>query len=298
MSHHTIIIGDSRNLTQWIAPESVQLIVTSPPYFQIKDYKASNQIGYGQTFDEYINALNMVWQQCFTVLEPNCRMAINVGDQYTRSTPDNPYHIIPISAHIILKCIQCGFQYLGDIIWQKRSTKHTSGGATFMGSYLYPRNGIVEYDYEHILLFRKSGENRALPVTDVSRSYMVSQNMDVKTWMQRVKDASKLPEDLWQAWMVGHWQFHGERQTDHCAMFPIELPSRLIRLFSFGAAPKLGFDGDTIFDPFLGSGSTMLAAKKCDRNCIGIECNKRNLKLIQQKVGAPDLFNTFKIITK
>jgi len=113
-----------------------------------KDYGIPGQIGYGQTLAEYFCDLAKVWQECWRVLQPGRRLCINVGDQFARAKTFGRYKVIPIHAHIILQCEAIGFDYMGAIIWQKKTTMRPSGGAKVMGSFPYPPNGIVELDYE------------------------------------------------------------------------------------------------------------------------------------------------------
>ena len=252
---HKIIIGDSRQMKE-IPDESVHLIVTSPPYWQLKDYGNGKQIGFNDTYEEYINNLNLVWSECHRVLHKGCRLCINIGDQFARSVYYGRYKVIPIRTEIIKFCESAGFDYMGAIIWQKVTTCHTTGGATVMGSFPYPRNGILKLDYEFILIFKKYGDPPKV-------------NKDIK-------EKSKMTKEEWNQYFAGHWNFSGEKQDKHLAMFPEELPKRLIKMFSF--------IGDTVLDPFLGSGTTSLAAKNLDRNSIGYEINKKFLPIIKEKL--------------
>jgi site-specific DNA-methyltransferase (adenine-specific) len=146
---------------------------------------------------------------------------------------------------------------MGAIIWQKVTTCNTTGGATIMGSFPNPRNGILKLDYEFILIFKKTGK-----APKVSKE---------------IKEQSKMTTKEWNQYFTGHWHFAGEKQDRHLAMFPEELPKRLIRMYSFV--------NDTILDPFLGSGTTSLAAKNLNRNSIGYEINEDFLPLIEDKLG-------------
>jgi site-specific DNA-methyltransferase (adenine-specific) len=253
---HKIIIGDSRGMKE-ISDETIHLIITSPPYWQLKDYGSDDQIGFNDSYESYINNLNLVWNECYRVLHKGCRLCINIGDQFARSIYYGRYKVIPIRTEIIKFCEMIGFDYMGAIIWQKVTTTNTTGGASVMGSFPYPRNGILKIDYEFILIFKKIGES-----PKVSRE---------------TKEKSKLTQKEWNEYFSGHWNFNGEKQTNHIAMFPEELPRRLIKMFSFV--------GDTVLDPFLGSGTTILAAKNLDRNSIGYEVNEDFLSIIKEKVG-------------
>jgi DNA modification methylase len=256
MTHHKIIIGDSRNMIE-VADESVHLVITSPPYWQLKDYGNGAQIGFDDSYEDYINNLNIVWNQCHRVLKKGCRLCVNIGDQFARSVYYGRYKVIPIRTEIIKFCETIGFDYMGAIIWQKVTTCNTTGGATIMGSFPFPRNGILKIDYEFILIFKKHG---AAP--KMSRE---------------TKEKSRMTIDEWNQFFAGHWNIPGEKQDKHLAMFPEEIPRRLIKMFSFV--------NDTVLDPFLGSGTTSLAAKKIDRNSIGYEINPEFLPLIKDKLG-------------
>jgi len=255
-SKTTTIIGDSRKMDE-LKDESVHLIITSPPYWQLKDYGNGNQIGFNDSYEDYINNLNLVWKECYRVLHKGCRLCINIGDQFARSVYYGRYKIIPIREEIIRFCETIGFDYMGAIIWQKVTTCNTTGGATIMGSFPYPRNGIIKLDYEFILVFKKLG--------------------DPPRVSGEIKENSKLTTEEWNEYFHGHWNFPGEKQDKHLAMFPEELPKRLIKMFSFV--------GETILDPFLGSGTTSLAAERLGRKSVGYEINQEFLAAIKEKLN-------------
>lgn len=236
--------------------ECIHLIVTSPPYWQLKDYGTENQIGFNDTYENYINHLNLTWQECLRVLHKGGRLCINIGDQFARSVYYGRYKVIPIHSEIIKFCETIGFDFMGSIIWQKTTTMNTSGGGSVMGSFPYPRNGIVKLDFEYILIFKKQG-NAPKPTLEQ-------------------KEYSKMTTEEWNTYFSGHWYIKGVRQDKHIAMFPEELPTRLIKMFSFV--------GENILDPFLGSGTTAIAAKKLNRNSVGYEINSAFLPIIQEKL--------------
>ena len=258
-TNHIIVNGDSRNM-QELKDESIHLVITSPPYWQLKDYGSDVQIGFNDSYENYINNLNLVWKESFRVLHHGCRLCVNIGDQFARSVYYGRYKVIPIRTEIIKFCETIGFDYMGAIIWQKVTTTNTTGGATIMGSFPYPRNGILKLDYEFIIVFKKIG---AAPKVSKEK-----------------KELSKLTTEEWNAYFHGHWNFGGVKQDSHIAMFPEELPKRLIKMFSFV--------GDTILDPFLGSGTTSLAAKNLNRNSIGYEINEEFLPVIKKKLSVSD----------
>ena len=245
--------------------KSVHLVITSPPYWQLKDYGTENQIGYNDSYEEYINNLNLVWKECYRVLNNGCRLCVNIGDQFARSVYYGRYKVIPIRTEIIKFCEAIGFDYMGAIIWQKRTTSNTTGGASLMGSYPTPRNGILSIDYEFILLFKKLG-------TPIKPN-------------RELKEQSKMTKEEWKEYFAGHWNFGGTKQEGHIAMFPEELPKRLIKMFSFV--------GDIVLDPFLGSGTTSLAARNLNRNSVGYEINFDFIPYIKRKldVNQGNIFN-------
>ena len=235
---------------------SVHLAITSPPYWQLKDYGTDNQIGFHDSYENYINNLNLVWKECYRTLHNGCRLCVNIGDQFARAVYYGRYKVIPIREEIIKFCENIGFDYMGAVIWQKVTTSNTTGGGVQMGSYPYPRNGILKLDYEFILIFKKLGE--------------------APKHTKEQKELSKMTAEEWNTFFAGHWNFTGARQNGHIAMFPEELPRRLIKMFSFV--------GETVFDPFAGSGTTSLAAKNLERNSIGYEINPEFIPFIKDKL--------------
>jgi DNA modification methylase len=268
MTTHRIIIGDSRRMRE-VEDRSVHLVVTSPPYWQIKDYGGPGQIGYNDTYEEYVNHLSLVWQECSRVLHDGCRLCINIGDQFARGEHYGRYKVIPIRTEVIKFCEALGLDYMGAVIWQKVTTCNTSGGGVVMGSFPCPRNGILKLDYEFILIFKKPG---TAPVPTPEQ-----------------KKSSRLTREEWNEYFYGHWNFSGSRQNRHLAAFPEELPRRLIKMFSFR--------GETVLDPFLGSGTTSLAAKNLGRSSVGYEANPDFLAVIKGHLGldAPGLFDRDKV---
>ena len=252
---HKLIQGDSRNLSL-IKDRSVHLIITSPPYWQLKDYGNDGQIGFHDSYESYINNLNAVWTECYRVLHDGCRLCINIGDQFARSVYYGRYKVIPIRTEIIRFCEMLGMDYMGAVIWQKQTTMNTTGGGAVMGSFPYPRNGILKIDYEFMLIFKKEGK---APVPTVEQ-----------------KKLSEMTKEEWNAYFASHWNFGGAKQDGHIAVFPEELPRRLIKMFSFA--------GETVFDPFMGSGTTALAARNLQRNSIGYEINPDFKQYYEQKV--------------
>ena len=183
-------------------------------------------------------------------------MCINIGDQFARSVYYGRYKVIPIRTEIIRFCETLGMDYMGAIIWQKATTMNTTGGGAVMGSFPYPRNGILKIDYEFILIFKKLGKAP-------------------RPTLQQ-KNESEMTKNEWNEYFASHWNFNGAKQDGHIAMFPEELPRRLIKMFSFV--------DETVLDPFLGSGTTSLAAINLKRNSIGYEINRDYLPIIKNKL--------------
>jgi DNA modification methylase len=248
--------ADCRQMPE-LADGSVDLVVTSPPYWQIKDYGSRGQIGFGQGLHEYLQDLARVWQECRRVLRAGGRLCVNIGDQFARASLFGRYRVIPLHAEITCQCAEAGFDCMGSIIWRKKTTMNTSGGAVVMGSYPYPPNGVVEIDFEYILLFRKPGAPRR-PAPEA-------------------KAGSALTRDEWKSWFSGHWDVAGARKKGHEAPFPEEIPRRLVRMFSF--------PGDTVLDPFLGTGTTARVALETGRNAVGYEIRADYLQAFRDPAG-------------
>ena len=262
---HRIYWGDARAQSD-LADASVHLIVTSPPYWALKDYGHPGQIGFDQSLEDYLGSLSQVWRECHRTLHPGCRMAINVGDGFARAAHYGRYKVIPLHAQIIVDAENAGFDFMGSIIWQKVTSQNASGGGAVMGSFPHPRNGIVKLDYEHILLFKKLG---AAPKPSAQQ-----------------KAAATMTTEQWNEYFAGHWQFPGDKQSGHLATFPLELPRRLIQMFSF--------PGETVLDPFAGTGTTIKAAMDLGRSAIGYEINRDFESAMRARMGLeqPNLFGT------
>ena len=259
-----IIFADARTMPE-LADGSMHLVVTSPPYWCIKDYGHPGQIGHEQSYDKYLDALRQVLAECFRVLHGGCRAAVNIGDQYLRASEHGRYRVQPIPADLSVIGRAIGFDFMGNIIWRKVSTTKTTGGGEWMGSTYYPRDGQITYEHEYILLFRKPGKCAAPS--------------------REAREASRLTREQRSAWFRGVWDdIPPERQDGHVAMFPMELPRRLIRMYSFC--------GETVLDPFLGSGTTALAAALEGRESVGYEVNPEYEGVIRRKLAEAqgDLF--------
>lgn len=257
---HRVYFQDAINIKK-LKDKSLHLVVTSPPYWNIKDYGNSNQIGYNDSLNEYFNKLNRIWEECIRVLHPGCKLCINIGDQFLRAIKNKRvYQIIPLHSYLvnnILRDFGEKVVYLGSINWNKVSTSNTSGGGHIMGSIFYPRNGYFFINREYVAIFRKYGKD---PRPD-----------------PELKKSSYIPIEKWREYFKDTWNFPGINQEEHDAMYPEELPRRLIKMYSFV--------DDTVLDPFLGSGTTCKIASELGRNSIGYEIgfNRENWKQIIKK---------------
>ncbi len=259
-TEHKIYFQDAINLKK-LDNKSVHLVVTSPPYWKIKDYGNKEQIGYNDSLNDYFIKLNRIWRDCIRVLHSGCKLCINIGDQFLRAIKNKRvYQIVPLHSLLIneiLRDFRDEVVYLGSINWNKVSTSNTSGGGHIMGSIFYPRNGYFFINREYIAIFRKLGKD---PRPDPE--FKIKSYIPIEEWRYLFKDS---------------WNFPGINQEEHDAMFPEELPRRLIKMYSFY--------GDTILDPFLGSGTTSKIAVEMGRNSIGFEIgfNRDNWKNIIKK---------------
>lgn len=245
---HDVFFCDAVNIER-LQPSSIDLMITSPPYWCIKNYGNVNQIGFNDSLTEYIQRLDVIFSRCIDVLKIGRKMCINIGDQFIRASGKDSYQIVPLHAMIINSIIvnhAKDIVYLGSINWEKVSSSATSGGGQIMGSYPYPRSGYFFINREYIAIFKKIGKKLAIdkPSDDV-------------------KAASRMTLDQWRMFFKDTWKVRPEMQDSHVAMFPEELPARLMMMYSFV--------GDTVLDPFLGSGTTTLAAARHGRNSIGFE---------------------------
>ena len=239
-----------------IIDESIRLIITSPPYFNAKNYDYQDQIGLkSNSYAKYISSMNPVWRECFRVLKPNGKLCINSPilpmDKQTMSTHHNRDYL-NINNDIENNILNTTEFFRYDlIIWDKGSTDQL-----MMGSYPHPPNFYGLNTIEFINIFVKDGK---------------PEKIDNKT-----KNKSKLSKDEWRKYISSIWKFPPEHDRAHPAPFPVELPFRLIKLFSF--------TNDIILDPFMGSGTTALAAKMVERHFLGYELNKNYIKLGEKRL--------------
>ena len=245
-SFHSLLQGDSRNLTH-IPDESVHLVVTSPPYWNLKEYlKNLNQLGEIADYEKFLHELDRVWQQVWRVLVPGGRLVIVVGDVCVARRRFGRHMVFPLHASIQEHCRHLGFDNLAPIIWYKianASLEAAGNGTSFLGK-PYEPGGVIKNDIEFILMQRKLGGYRSPTLT--------------------ARVLSVIPETLHRQWFQQIWQdIKGASTKQHPAPYPLELAERLVRMFSFA--------GDTVLDPFMGTGTTCVAAANWGRNSIGVD---------------------------
>ena len=247
--------GDSLTLMKQQDPGSVQLTVTSPPYFAYKDYGDDAQnIENFKTYEEYCSYLQGWIKELFRVTDEDGRVCIVVDDKHTNRKTEGVNINRGTHARLTLFANETGFEYKDMIIWAKARAGHASGGSGLMlGSYPYPPNIPFVNWFEYILIFHKPGVSRVSRVSS------------------EAKEKSKLTFNEFKWASESIWKIGPERDSEHPCPYPQEIPRRLIKLFSF--------HGDTVFDPFLGSGTTALVAKLFGRNFIGFELNPDFVKM-------------------
>jgi modification methylase len=251
---HRICIGDALTVLKQIQDGFFQLMFTSPPYWNVRDYGHPDQIGLNDTLEEYLDKLKAVWHEVVRTLLPDGKLALNIGNVYYSEDDEKRRSTANLSLRNwqVLDSIE-ELRFMGTIYWQKTTSRD---GAVLFGSYPYPTNFMISNAVEPIHVFRKIGK-RTVP--------------------EDIKKRSKVSKEEFRKFRDAIWNDINGVEDRHCAAFPVELPARLIRMFSYVE--------DWVLDPFLGSGSTMKAAKDLGRNSVGIELNPDYLSIIEEKVG-------------
>jgi site-specific DNA-methyltransferase (adenine-specific) len=278
-TRHEMILGDARSLRS-IANESVHLVVTSPPYFNLKPYASDAggaQLGRIGEYEAFLDELDKVWRECERVLVPGGRVCCVIGDILIPRRTDGRHRVLPLPSDIQVRSRKVGLDNLTPILWFKIGNRTNEAGGGSSGYYgkPYQPGAIIKNDHEHILMLRKPGGYRTTPMIQKALSILQRDEMD--------------------AWMRPVWSdIRGASlQQGHPAPFPAELAERLIRMFSFV--------GDTVLDPFAGSGSTAVAAIRAGRSSISLEIEREYLSAATQRAVrelelAPNMNHTPRII--
>ena len=262
---HRLINGDARDLS-FIEDESIHLVLTSPPYWNLKRYNENpNQLGNINDYESFLDELEKVWREVFRVLIPGGRLVCVVGDVCVSRRKFGRHLVFPLHSDICVICRKIGFDNLNPIIWHKiaNASYEVENGSKFLGK-PYEPNAIIKNDLEFILMQRKPGGYRK-PTEEQRKS-------------------SKIDKKNFDAWFQQIWNITGASTQKHPAPFPLVLASRLIRMFSF--------HGDIVLDPFCGTGTTMIACLRYNRNSIGIEIDPDYCLLTEKllKKESSDLF--------
>ena len=258
---HRLHVGDARDLS-WIPDESVHLIVTSPPYWTLKDYNPiPGQMGHIQSYEHFLNELDKVWIECRRVLVPGGRICCVVGDVCIPRKKGGRHYIMPLHADIQVRARSLNLDCLTPILWHKIAngvTESEGNGAGFYGKPYQP-GAVVKNDVEYILFLRKGGGYRSVRPIQKALSMLTKEEM--------------------QSWFLSFWtDIKGaSTRSGHPAPFPVELADRLIKMFSFA--------GDTVLDPFVGTGTTSVAAVNCGRNSIGNEIDASYLQIAKERLA-------------
>lgn len=268
MEYSYLYHADSRDLS-FIADNSIHLVLTSPPYFNLKEYKKSvNQLGIINDYQQFVDELEKVWRECYRILVPGGRIVCVVGDVCLSRKKYGRHIVMPLHSDISVSCRKIGFDNLNPILWHKISNAKFEANtkSSFLGK-PYEPNAIIKNDVEYILMERKPGGYRK------------------PTEQQRTD--SRIEKENFQDWFSQIWEMPGaSTRNGHPAPFPLELATRLVKMFSFV--------GDIVVDPFCGSGTTLAAAINCDRNSIGIETEKEYCDLTLDRLSQQNnLINQF-----
>ena len=250
--------GDARKLSM-IADNSVHLVLTSPPYFNLKNYQCGkNQLGMINDYQRFVDELEKVWKECFRILVPGGRIVCVVGDVCLSRKKYGRHVVMPLHSDIAVTCRKVGFDNLNPILWHKISNaKFEANTKSSILGKPYEPNAIIKNDMEYILMERKPGGYRK-PTT-------------------QQREESKIGKEDFQNWFSQIWEMPGaSTRNGHPAPFPLELATRLVKMFSFV--------GDIVVDPFCGSGTSMVAAMQNNRNSIGIETEQLNCEQIMNRL--------------
>ena len=255
-SDHRIIRGDARDLSG-LANRSVHLVVTSPPYWTLKKYnEGRSQLGAIGDYERFVGELARVWKECHRVLVPGGRLVIVVGDVCLSRRQYGRHVVVPLHASIQESCRRMGFDNLAPIIWHKiaNASFEVGGAGGFLGK-PYEPNAVIKNDIEYILMQRKPGGYRS--PSPAARVLSLISAAEHREWFRQI------------------WTIPGASTRQHPAPYPRELATRLIRMFSFV--------GDTVLDPFLGTGTTSVAALRAGRNSVGLEVDSEYVELARSR---------------
>ena len=257
---HELIHGDARRASR-LDEDSIHLVVTSPPYWTLKRYNDhAGQLGHVEDYAAFMDGLDDVWRGCYRALVPGGRLVINVGDVCLSRRKNNGRHtVVPLHATIQERCKAIGFDNLAPIIWHKiANANYEAGGGGFLGK-PYEPNAVIKNDIEFVLMQRKPGGYRSPTRRERLLSIVSAEN--------------------YQRWFRQIWSdVRGTSSPGHPAPYPVEFAERLVRMFSFV--------GDTVLDPFMGTGTTNIACARWGRNSVGVELDAGYFEIARERVAA------------
>lgn len=268
-AEHLFVEGDARDLS-FLADTSVHLVVTSPPYWTLKQYaEHPGQLGSVADYERFLAELEQVWRECYRVLVPGGRLVCVVGDVCLSRRQFGRHLVVPLHADIAVQCRRIGFDNLNPIIWHKIANAtyevDNGSGSGFLGK-PYEPNAIIKSDIEFVLMQRKPGGYRS-PT-------------------ERQRQLSRIDKADFRQWFTQIWNVPGASTRSHPAPFPLDVAVRLVRMFSFV--------DDTVLDPFSGTGTTVLASALHRRKGIGVEIDpgytSLALKRFRESLGNTELF--------
>ena len=271
-TRHQLTVGDAREID--VEPESVHLVVTSPPYWTLKKYREhEGQLGHWDDYETFLRQLDKVWRRCFKALVPGGRLVCVVGDVcLSRRKNSGRHKVVPLHASIQEHCRRLGYDNLAPIFWHKISNAsyEVGNGGGFLGK-PYEPNAVIKHDIEFLLMERKPGGYRKPSPSKRLLSVVAAEN--------------------YQRWFRQIWSdVAGASTRQHPAPFPLELAERVVSMFSFA--------GDTVLDPFLGTGTTTVAAARWGRNSIGYEVDPKYMEFARSRISGEldGLFSTAEIV--
>jgi DNA modification methylase len=269
-SYGELTVADSCEAMKSLGDESVRLSVFSPPYNIGKDYDEYDD---RVTQSEWKQMMDRVFRELYRVIKPDGKVVVNVGKSFADSDVEGRFHFYPLTSWVKFAARDAGFDFWDEYLWDKRGFASRGGGA-LMGSYPYPTNFMASQRHEHVLVFRKWESD-------------VEQKRDLPPKGTPKRELSALTKERWKELTQSLWEIEPVTQSnfpiDHGAVFPVELPRRAIQLYSFY--------GDTVLDPFVGTGTTAVAAKECGREYLGFDVSKDYIEFARDRVEDVEWFS-------
>jgi len=267
MTEHKLYIGSADKELSKIRDKNIQLMVTSPPYWNARDYGHSKQIGFKDNYEGYLIKIEKIFKECVRTLLPDGKIALNIGNIYNYADDEKRTYTVNLTLDLWkILTDQKELRFMGTIYWKKTTSRN---GAVLFGSYPYPSNFMISTGLEAIHIFRKIGK-RKIP--------------------KEIKEKSMISKEEFREFREPIWNLNGVSTKEHPAVFPNELVHRLIKMYSFY--------GDTVLDPFCGIGTTNLESMKLNRNSVGIDIQKEYIDKAALNLRKTDKFAIINIFNK